>query len=77
MALIFIIGTAGAVIVSRRVLRRVDAASNAARSIMQGNLAQRIPVTGRNDEFDRLSQNLNAMLDRIQDLMVGVQERLG
>ncbi len=72
-ALIFIIGTAGAVIVSRRMLRRVDAASNAARSIMQGNLAQRIPVTGRNDEFDRLSQNLNAMLDRIQDLMIGLK----
>ncbi len=72
-ALIFMIGTAGAVIVSRRVLRRVDAASNAARSIMQGNLAQRIPITGRNDEFDRLSQNLNAMLDRIQDLMTGLK----
>ena len=70
-ALIFMIGIVGAIIVSRRVLRRVDAASNAARSIMQGNLAQRIPVTGRNDEFDRLSQNLNAMLDRIQDLLAG------
>ncbi len=72
-ALIFMIGTVGAVIVSRRVLRRVDAASNTARSIMQGNLAQRIPITGRNDEFDRLSQNLNAMLDRIQDLMAGLK----
>jgi signal transduction histidine kinase len=71
--LIILIGAAGAVIVSRRMLRRVDAASNAARSIMQGNLAQRIPVTGRNDEFDRLSQNLNAMLDRIQDLMTGLK----
>ncbi len=40
---------------------------------MQGNLAQRIPITGRNDEFDRLSQNLNAMLDRIQDLMTGLK----
>ncbi len=72
-ALIFSIGTVGAVIVSRRMLRRVDAASKTARSIMQGNLAQRIPVTGRNDEFDRLSQNLNAMLDRIQDLMIGLK----
>ncbi len=73
-AFIIVIGAAGAVIVSRRVLGRVDAASNAARSIMQGNLAQRIPVTGRNDEFDRLSQNLNAMLDRIQDLMAGLKD---
>jgi signal transduction histidine kinase len=72
-AFIIIIGASGAVIVSRRMLRRVDAASSAARSIMQGNLAQRIPVMGRNDEFDRLSQNLNEMLDRIQDLMAGLK----
>jgi signal transduction histidine kinase len=72
-AAIIAIGATGAVMVSRRVLSRVDAASNAARSIMQGDLNRRIPVTGRNDEFDRLSQNLNAMLDRIQDLMVGLK----
>lgn len=72
-ALISGIGAAGAVMVSRRMLRRVDVASSAARSIMQGNLAQRIPITGRNDEFDRLSQNLNVMLDRIQDLMAGLK----
>jgi signal transduction histidine kinase len=71
---IIVIGIAGGVIVSRRILHRVDAASNTARSIMQGNLAQRIPVTGRNDEFERLSKNLNAMLDRIQDLMTGLKD---
>ena len=59
---------------SRRILRRVDAASNTARAIMQGNLAQRIPVTGRDDEFERLARNLNAMLDRIQDLMTGLKD---
>jgi len=72
-ALIIAIGAAGAVIVSRRMLRRVDEASSTARAIMQGNLAQRIPVTGRVDEFDRLSESLNAMLDRIQDLMTGLK----
>ena len=72
-AFIILIGTAGAVIVSRRMLRRVDAATNTARAIMQGNLAERIPIAGRNDEFDRLSQSLNAMLDRIQDLMAGLK----
>ena len=70
-ALIFAIGTAGGIIVSRSILRRVDAASNTAGAIMQGNLARRIPLTGRNDEFERLSKSLNAMLDRIQDLMAG------
>src|SRR5215469_13187647 len=73
-ALIIVIGTAGGIIVSRSILSRVDAASNTARAIMQGNLAKRIPVTGRNDEFERLSKNLNAMLDRIQDLMTGLKD---
>ncbi len=73
-AFIIGIGIAGGVMVSRSILRRVDAASNTARAIMQGNLAQRIPVTGRNDEFERLARNLNAMLDRIQDLMTGLKD---
>jgi signal transduction histidine kinase len=73
-AFIIVIGIAGGVLVSRRILRRVDAASDAARAIMQGNLAQRIPVTGRDDEFERLARNLNAMLDRIQDLMTGLKD---
>ncbi|MBI4723480.1 MAG: HAMP domain-containing protein [Rhodomicrobium sp.] len=72
-ALIIVIGAVGGTMVSRSILSRVDAASNTARAIMQGNLAQRIPVTGRNDEFERLSKNLNAMLDRIQDLMAGLK----
>jgi signal transduction histidine kinase len=73
-AFIIVIGIAGGVVVSRWLLRRVDAASNTARAIMQGNLARRIPVTGRNDEFERLANNLNAMLDRIQDLMTGLKD---
>jgi signal transduction histidine kinase len=73
-ALIIVIGAAGGIMVSRSILRRVDAASNTARAIMQGNLARRIPVTGRNDEFERLAKNLNAMLDRIQDLMTGLKD---
>jgi signal transduction histidine kinase len=73
-AFIIVIGIAGGVMVSRSILRRVDAASNTARAIMQGNLAQRIPVTGRNDEFERLALSLNTMLDRIQDLMTGLKD---
>ncbi len=71
--LIIATGTIGGTLVSRHLLRRVDAASNTALAIMQGNLAQRIPVARRQDEFERLSVNLNAMLDRIQDLMAGLK----
>ena len=32
---------------------------------MGGDLSGRLPMTGAGDEFDRLSENLNAMLTRI------------
>ncbi len=73
-AFIIVIGVAGGTMVSRSILRRVDAVSNTASAIMQGDLAQRIPVTGRSDEFERLARSLNAMLDRIQDLMTGLKD---
>lgn len=40
---------------------------------MSGNLSERVPVTQRNDEFDRLATSLNAMLDRIEQLMGGLK----
>jgi signal transduction histidine kinase len=71
---LIIIGTIGGLVVARRVLRRVDAMSDSARTIMQGDLARRLPLAGTQDELDRLAENLNAMLDRIAELMKGLQE---
>ena len=45
-----------------------------ARSIMAGDLAGRLPVAGTGDELDRLADNLNAMLERIEGLMGGLKE---
>jgi signal transduction histidine kinase len=61
-------------ITARRVLRRIDAISATSSTIMAGNLTERVPVTKRNDEFDGLATNLNAMLDRIEGLMQGMKE---
>jgi signal transduction histidine kinase len=44
------------------------------RSIMAGDFSGRLAVSGTNDELDRLAQNLNAMLDRIAELMAGLRE---
>ena len=68
------IGTVCGIVVAMRVLRRVDAMSDTARTIMRGDLTQRLPTTGSGDEFDRLAQNLNAMLEKISALMDGVKE---
>ena len=50
-------------------LRRIEAINRTTRSIMDGDLSQRVPTRGGEDEMDQLAINLNAMLDRIQALM--------
>ncbi|EJM98934.1 HAMP domain-containing sensor histidine kinase [Phyllobacterium sp. YR531] len=59
--------------VGRRALHRIDEVSVASQRIMGGDLAGRLPVNGSGDEFDRLSENLNGMLARIQELNEGVR----
>jgi signal transduction histidine kinase len=73
-AVVVLIGLVGGVFVTRRVLRRVDAMTDKARTIMEGDLSGRLPVAGSNDELDRLAENLNAMLERIEALMHGLKE---
>lgn len=78
----FAVGLVGIVLLSalaggltaRRVLRRLDSISDTSNQIMSGNLSERVPVTSRNDEFDRLATSLNAMLERIEQLMQGLKE---
>lgn len=61
-------------VVGRRALKRIDDVSDASRRIMAGDLTRRLPVTGAGDEFDRLSENLNAMLSRIANLNEGLKQ---
>lgn len=42
-------------------------------AIAGGDLSSRVALSGRGDEFDRLAQTLNTMLDRIGTLMEGVR----
>jgi signal transduction histidine kinase len=74
VAIVVILGLAGGLFVTRRVLRRVDAMTETSRSIMAGDLGERLPVTGTGDELDRLAVNLNIMLERIEALMLGLKE---
>jgi signal transduction histidine kinase len=60
--------------IGRTALQRIDRMSGAARNIMAGDLAQRLPVSGAGDEFDRLSVSLNAMLARMERLDEGLRQ---
>jgi signal transduction histidine kinase len=73
-AIVVVLGLAGGFFVARRVLKRVDAMTETTRSIMEGDLGERLPVAGSGDELDRLAVNLNAMLERIEALMRGLKE---
>jgi signal transduction histidine kinase len=73
-ALVIVLGLAGGFFVSRRVLNRIDAMTETAHTIMAGDLAGRLPVAGTGDELDRLADNVNAMLERIEALMRGLKE---
>jgi signal transduction histidine kinase len=71
---ILMLGLLGGLLVARGTLRRVEAISDTTREIIHGDLSRRIELTGTGDEFDRLAENLNAMLVRIQALMENVQQ---
>ncbi|HUV32831.1 MAG TPA: HAMP domain-containing sensor histidine kinase, partial [Devosiaceae bacterium] len=73
VALIVVFGVIAGALAARRVMRRIDSISATSQAIMSGNLSERVPVTSRNDEFDRLATSLNAMLERIEQLMGGLK----
>lgn len=68
-----LVGLLAGLIMGRRVLARVQRAAEAGAGIAAGHLDRRLPVTGTGDEFDRLAEALNAMLDRIEQLMAGMR----
>ena len=71
---VVVLGIVGGIFVARRVLQRIDAMTGTTQRIMTGDLSGRLPVGRSGDELDRLAENLNAMLERIEALMKGLKE---
>jgi signal transduction histidine kinase len=69
-SLLVLIG--GALMFRHQIEKRIGGIRRTARRIEDGDLTQRIPVTSE-DEFGRLSVDINRMLDRIGHLMDGVR----
>jgi signal transduction histidine kinase len=53
---------------------RLERVASTARGIVAGDLSARVTVDGSGDAFDNLAGTLNAMLDRIQQLMDGMRQ---
>lgn len=73
-ALTFLVVLSSGLFTGHHLLRRVELIGQASQEIMNGDLDQRIPIRGANDEFDRLAIGLNEMLDRIQGLMNSLRQ---
>jgi signal transduction histidine kinase len=74
VSVIFMFALAGSVIMGRSALRRIDAISRTAGEIMAGDLSKRLVLSEHDNEFDELSRKLNAMLERIEQLLAGMRQ---
>ena len=59
---------------SRGALKRIASVHRTSRLIMAGQFGERLPVRGRNDDFDKLARIVNEMLDEIERLMIEAAE---
>jgi signal transduction histidine kinase len=71
VAILFAFG--GAWLLRRSLEERVAPVTATAALIAGGDLSPRVPLTGRDDEFEALGRSMNTMLDRIAHLMQGVR----
>ena len=63
------LGLVCGVVLAHYVSRRIGSIEAVANRISARDLSQRVPLSGAGDSFDRLGQQINAMLDRISALM--------
>jgi signal transduction histidine kinase len=71
--LMIALSLAGGAIMSSKALGRVENINETTRSIISGDMSERVVTRGTGDEFDQLAGNLNRMLDQIEDLMGGIR----
>ena len=69
----FVMAIGGALTFRRVVDERAAAIRSTMARVAAGDLSQRIPVAGRDDEFTLLNRDINSMLDRLEQLMEGIR----
>lgn len=78
----FILALLGSYLLTRNSHRRINQINETCTTIMKGHLDHRIPVgfdpnekSGKAiDDYDQMALNINAMLDKISDLMLNVRQ---
>jgi signal transduction histidine kinase len=66
----FVLSLIGGVVISRSAARRAEQLAKTTEDVMGGDLSRRAPVFASGDEFDRLSEQINAMLGKLERLVI-------
>ncbi len=74
VAVVGLLATAGALVVRSLFCHTLANISATTAAIAGGDLAQRVKLSGRGDEFDQMAEVINDMLARISRLMDGVRQ---
>jgi signal transduction histidine kinase len=74
VVVVILMATVGALVIRGLFRRTLANISATAAAIAGGDLAQRVRLSGRGDEFDQIADVINDMLDRIGRLMDGVRQ---
>ena len=69
-----VVAFGGAMLFGAYLRQRLNGISGAAKVIIAGDIRERMPTSGRGDEFDQLAETLNRMLDRIEGLLENLRQ---
>ena len=73
VGIVAVAGLAAGLVMNFLILQRVDAIANTAERIAGGDLSARSPLADGRDPFGRVGASLNAMLERIEELLTGMR----
>lgn len=68
------LAVAGGALLASRVQRRLDGIAATMVDVSHGRLDTRIPLTGKDDDIDIVSRQVNAALDRLSALVEGMKQ---
>ena len=74
LAIVLLLGGPIGWFMARRALHGVKEVTRTANEIADGALDRRVPIGMAGDELDQLARTFNAMLDRIQSLIIGMRD---
>lgn len=73
LGIMVLLSLIGSILMNRGMLKRIDSITATSESIVSGKLSQRIPTRGTGDDFDRLAEHLNHMLDQLESSLENVR----